>query len=81
MKKGKNFVFPILIYFLIWFFCWGALMADIQSIGDKDFANRHYRQDLSFTCLVAAVPGLNVLVAVFGTGFMEYGWRLSRRKD
>ena len=58
----------------------GALFADVQSIGDKKFADRDYRSDLSLAILFGMIP-IFWLLFPFLTGFCEHGWTLSRRKD
>ena len=77
----KTAITILTIYITSWLFSWGALMADTQRIGDKEFANKYYRKHLAATCLFAAAPILNLTLAIFATGFMEHGWRLSRREQ
>lgn len=70
----------ILLYAVITVLSAGLLLADIQAIGDKAFADKKYRSNLALCCGLALLPPF-WFVAVFGTGFCEQGWRLSRRKQ
>lgn len=61
-----------------WTLTWSALLADIQSIGNKKFADEHYRHDLGAAMFLAAIP-ITWLLHPFLTGFYEHGLQFGRR--
>lgn len=68
----------LFIYLIMWILTWSALLADIQSIGDKQFANEQYRRDLGIAILFALIP-ITWIVTPFITGFYEHGLQFGRR--
>jgi hypothetical protein len=72
----------ILVFALVciglWFWTWGALMADSQC-RFPTLASRDYRKDLAVTLLLSVIP-TSWLITPFLTGFYEHGWTLTRQR-
>jgi len=66
-------------YVMSVFGCWGVLVADIQSVGRKEFADRYYRRDLGAMLLWSLLPFVNVVGALLVLCAYRNGWRLRRR--
>jgi hypothetical protein len=76
----------IAIYVANTVFCCGALLAALQKPTRAPFSNdafnaEHYRNDLSMSILFSLWGPVSLVLAVFTTGFLEHGWRLTRRVE
>ena len=66
------------IWFVMWMMTWPALLADMQSIGSRRFADNNYRSELGVCMFFALLPPI-WFVAPFASGFYEHGYQIGRR--
>ena len=75
------YVIGAIIYLAFALMTAGTFVADLQSIGSKQLADKHYRQNLAICIGIGLLPVIPWFVAPFLSGFWEHGWTLKRRKN
>jgi hypothetical protein len=63
----------LILYMCSVLFSFGAINASSEGECYKYLDGRQVSAE---GCIFALIPVANLLIAVFGTGFMEYGWTL-----